>query len=140
MKISTKGRYGLRVMTDLATHYSDEYIALKDIAIRLDITIKYLEQIVATLNKAGYLESMRGAGGGYRLAQEPSKYVVGDILRTMEGNFSPVECAAEGMSECPLVDSCASLSFWKGLDDAVNNYIDSYTLDQLIQGPISKNK
>ena len=137
MKISTKGRYGLRVMTDLATHYNGEYIALKDIAIRLGVTIKYLEQIVSALNKAGYLDSMRGINGGHRLAKDPSEYVVGDILRVMEGNFSPVECAAEGMEECPMMDSCASLSFWKGLDEAVNNYIDSFTLDQLIHGPVT---
>ena len=132
MKISTKGRYGLRVMTDLAAHYNGEYISLKDIATRLGITVKYLEQIVSALSKAGYLDSMRGTNGGHRLAKDPSEYIVGDILRTMEGNFSPVECAAEGMKECPISDSCASLTFWKGLDDAVNNYIDSYTLDQLI--------
>ena len=133
MRISTKGRYGLRVMTDLAAHYNGEYISLKDIAVRLGITVKYLEQIVTALNKAGYLESMRGTNGGHRLAKDPSEYVVGEILRVMEGNFSPVECAAEGMSECPLSDSCASLNFWKGLDDVVNQYIDSYTLDQLVK-------
>ncbi|WP_029231254.1 RrF2 family transcriptional regulator [Butyrivibrio sp. VCB2006] len=138
MRISTKGRYGLRVMTDLAVHYNGEYIALKDIAIRLDITVKYLEQIVTALNKAGYLESMRGTNGGHRLAKDPSEYVVGDILRVMEGNFSPVECSAEGMEECPLSDTCASLNFWKGLDDVVNKYIDSYTLDQLVMSKPSQ--
>ncbi len=133
MRISTKGRYALRVMIDLASHNNGEYIALKDISIRLGITVKYLEQIVSALSKAGYLDSMRGTNGGHKLSKDPSEYVVGDILRIMEGNLSPVECAAEGMEECPLSDSCASLSFWKGLDDVVNKYIDSFTLDQLVK-------
>jgi Rrf2 family protein len=137
MKISTKGRYGLRVMIDLAIHNNGEYIALKDIAVRLDITVKYLEQIVGTLNKAGFLESMRGNSGGHRLAKKPSEYKVGDILRVMEGNFSPVECLSDEESACPMSESCASLIFWKGLDDVVNKYIDSYTLQDLLDPKIS---
>jgi Rrf2 family protein len=134
MKISTKGRYGLRVMIDIATHAQDEYISLKDIAARLGITVKYLEQIVAPLNKAGFLASMRGNSGGHKLAVSPTECKVGDILRVMEGNLSPVECVASGEIECPLAESCATVNFWKGLDDVVNNYIDSYTLNDLIHG------
>jgi Rrf2 family protein len=132
MKISTKGRYGLRVMIDIASHSEEEYIALKDIAARLNITVKYLEQIVAPLNKAGFLTSMRGNSGGHKLALSPNDCKVGDILRVMEGNLSPVECVASGEVECPLAESCATVSFWKGLDDVVNNYIDSYTLADLL--------
>ena len=132
MKISTKGRYGLRVMIDIASHDKDEYIALKDIATRLNITVKYLEQIVAPLNKAGFLTSMRGNSGGHKMAVSPNECKVGDILRVMEGNLSPVECVASGEIECPLAESCATVTFWKGLDDVVNNYIDSYTLADLL--------
>ena len=132
MKISTKGRYGLRVMIDIASHSRDEYISLKDIATRLNITVKYLEQIVAPLNKAGFLTSMRGNSGGHKLAVLPKDCKVGDILRVMEGNLSPVECVSSGEIECPLAESCATVNFWKGLDDVVNNYIDSYTLEDLL--------
>nr|WP_297708108.1 Rrf2 family transcriptional regulator [uncultured Butyrivibrio sp.] len=132
MRISTKGRYALRIMTDLAAHNNGEYIALKDLSVRLGITVKYLEQIVSALNKAGYLDSMRGSNGGHRLSKAPSEFVVGDILRVVESNLSPVECASEGMSECPISDTCASLTFWKGLDKVIDDYIDSFTLDQLV--------
>ena len=133
MKISTKGRYGLRVMTDLALHNSGEYIALKDIAARQNITLKYMEQIVSALGKAGYLESMRGSNGGHRLAKAPSEYSVGDILRTMEGSFVSVACATDDENvTCPMVDNCSAANFWKGLDDVINKYIDSYTLQDLI--------
>ncbi len=132
MRISTKGRYGLRVMIDIATHSGEEYIALKDIANRLNITVKYLEQIVTPLSKAGFLTSMRGNNGGHKLAMSPSELRVGDILRVMEGNLSPVECMASGDLECPLAESCATVTFWKGLDEVVNKYIDSYTLQDLL--------
>lgn len=132
MKISTKGRYGLRVMIDIATHEKGEYIALKDIANRLNITVKYLEQIVTPLSKAGFLTSMRGNNGGHRLAIPPEECNVGDILRVMEGNLSPVECLSSGDIECPLAESCATINFWKGLDNVVNKYIDSYTLKDLL--------
>lgn len=132
MKISTKGRYGLRVMLDLAQQPPENYISLKDVAGRLDVTIKYLEQIVTLLNKAGYLDSMRGNSGGYRLAKAPSEYIVGDILRVMEGNLAPIECLADKNLECPLSDSCVTLPFFKGLDKVVNEYIDSFTLQDIL--------
>ncbi len=133
MKISTKGRYALRVMIDLALHDNGEYIALKDIAARQNITIKYLEQIVTVLNKAGFLRSMRGNNGGHRLAKEPSEYVVGDILRAMEGSLTPIECAAIENGDCPRADSCVTLNFWKGLDDVINDYVDRFRLSDLIE-------
>lgn len=135
MKISTKGRYALRVMIDLAVNDKGDgdYIALKDISARQNITVKYLEQIVTVLNKAGFLRSMRGNNGGHRLAKAPSEYVVGDILRVMEGNLAPVECAARDAGvECPLSDSCVTLSFWQGLDKVVNDYVDQFTLEDLV--------
>ena len=133
MRISTKGRYALRVMIDLAVNDKGEFIALKDISARQNITIKYLEQIVTVLNKAGFLRSMRGNNGGHRLARAPKDYVVGDILRVMEGNLSPVECAAqENGVECPLSDNCVTLSFWQGLDKVVNDYVDKFTLEDLV--------
>ena len=97
MKISTKGRYALRLMLDLAQHNTGEYISLKDISGRQDITVKYLEQIVTSLTRAGFLRSQRGNNGGYRLAKNPAEYKVGDILRAMEGSLDPVNCDAS----CP---------------------------------------
>lgn len=132
MKISTKGRYALRVMIDLALHDTGEYIALKDISARQEITVKYLEQIVTTLGKAGLLRSMRGNNGGHKLARKPEDYKVGDILRTMEGSLTPVECLQDSEMVCPRAENCATLSFWKGLDETVNKYVDSYTLQDLV--------
>jgi Rrf2 family protein len=135
MKISTKGRYALRIMVDLALHNNGEYISLKDISARQNITLKYTEQIVSTLGKAGYLDSMRGSNGGHRLAKAPSEYNVGDILRTMEGSLAlaSVVCSAEtGGSDCPLANECSTAAFWQGLDRVVDKYINSFTLADLI--------
>ena len=131
MKISTKGRYALRVMIDLAQHDNGEFITLKDISDRQGITIKYLEQIVASLSKAGFLRSMRGASGGHRLSRKPADYRVGDILRVMEGDLCPVECTADA-GLCPRADTCTTMQFWRGLDKAINNYVDSFTLEDLM--------
>jgi Rrf2 family protein len=139
MKISTKGRYALRVMVDLGLHNNGEYIALKDIAARQNIAIKYMEQIVSALGRAGYLDSMRGSNGGHKLAKDPSDINVGDILRTVEGSLAlaSVECSAktEGI-ECPMVNECATATFWQGLDKVVGEYIDSFTLQDLLGQPI----
>ncbi|MCR4756788.1 MAG: RrF2 family transcriptional regulator [Butyrivibrio sp.] len=133
MKISTKGRYALRVMMDVALHDNGDYISLKDISARQDITIKYLEQIVSSLSKSGYLISMRGNNGGYRLAMNPKDCNIGEMLRAIEGNLNPVECVAGDTGiGCPMSNSCTTLPFWKGLDEVVNNYINSYTLQDLI--------
>lgn len=132
MKISTKGRYALRVMIDLAIHDTGEFIALKDISARQGITVKYLEQIVTTLGKAGLLRSMRGNNGGHRLAKKPEDYKIGDILRTMEGDLAPVECLQGEDNLCPKAEECSTLKFWKGLDDVVNEYVDRFTLKDLV--------
>lgn len=132
MKISTKGRYALRVMIDLALNSNGNFIALKEIAKRQDITIKYLEQIVALLNKAGFLETARGNAGGYKLAKEPKDYIVGDIIRATEGDLAPIICLTED-GACQRKQICKTYSFWKGLDDVINDYIDSKTLEDLLK-------
>ncbi|MCI2050184.1 MAG: Rrf2 family transcriptional regulator [Lachnospiraceae bacterium] len=133
MKISTKGRYALRMMLDLGMHNTGEYISLRDISQRQDITVKYLEQIVMTLTKAGYLRSQRGNNGGYRLARDPSEYRVGDILRVMEGSLAPITCLEEGAGSCPRSGICPVLPFWTGLDKVIAGYVDRFTLQDLIE-------
>ncbi len=128
MRVSTKGRYALRIMIDLAEHNTGEYIPLKDISARQGITIKYMEQIIPQLNKAGYLKSLRGNGGGYRLAKRPEDYIVGDILRVMEGPLSPVACIDGDEVDCQRGTQCETVWFWHGLKDAVDKYVNSFTL------------
>jgi len=132
MKISTKGRYALRVMIDLAMHNNGKYIPLKEISERQEISNKYLEQIISLLNKAGYLETARGTTGGYKLSKSPKEYKVGDILRATEGDLAPIYCLTEE-GECIKQKNCKTYSFWKGLDDVINKYIDSKTLADLIK-------
>ena len=132
LKISTKGRYALRMMLDLAIHRSDGFIALKDIADRQDISKKYLEQIVPLLNKAGLLRTNRGYQGGYALSKTPDQYTVGEILRVTEGNLCPVTCLQYPVNECPRASECITLPVWEGLYKAINNYLDSVTLQDII--------
>lgn len=133
MKISTKGRYALRIMLDIAMHDDGKYIPLKDIAKRQNLTVKYLEQIISLLNKAGYLQSLRGNTGGYRLAKNLDEYVVGDILRVTEGDLAPVACLKKCGDFCQREDICNTVSFWRGLDRVINEYVDSYTLKDLLE-------
>lgn len=132
MKISTKGRYALRLMIDLAMYEGEEPVRIKDIAERQGISIKYLEQIVAVLNRGGLVKSVRGPQGGYRLAKEPSQYTVGMILRQIEGNLSPVPCLEDGVNQCDRSGICTTLYLWKKLDEAVNGVLDSVTLQEMI--------
>ena len=132
MKISTKGRYALRMMVDLAEHQNGEYISLKDIARRQEVSKKYLEQIVPILNKSGFLKTNRGYQGGYMLAKPPRQYTVGDILRLTEGNLAPVPCAAQDPAECPRSEDCATLPVWRGLNRVINEYLDGITLQDLL--------
>ena len=132
MKISTKGRYALRMMLDLAMHSADGFVALKDIAERQDISKKYLEQIVPLLNKADLLRTNLGYQGGYALAKSPDKYTVGEILRVTEGNLCPVSCLQYPVNECPRASECMTLPVWEGLYKAINNYLDSVTLQDII--------
>ena len=132
MKISTKGRYALRMMLDLAMHSADGFVALKDIADRQDISKKYLEQIVPLLNKADLLRTNRGYQGGYALAKSPDKYTVGEILRVTEGNLCQVSCLQYPVNECPRASECLTLPVWEGLYKAINDYLDSVTLLDII--------
>ncbi len=130
MKISTKGRYALRMMLDLALHDTGEYISLKDISGRQLITVKYLEQIVTALTKANYVRSQRGNNGGYRLSRKPEEYTCGDILRVMEGALDPIGCIQDP-EECLRSENCTILPFWKNFAKVVNDYVDSVTLQDL---------
>ncbi|MCI5954470.1 MAG: Rrf2 family transcriptional regulator [Lachnospiraceae bacterium] len=133
MKISTKGRYAVRVMLDLALNNTGECIKVKDIAARQGISEKYLEQIIAVLNKAGYVKSVRGAQGGYRIAKKPEDYTVGMILRLTEGSMAPVSCLEEGAPECERCDTCETLEVWKDLYAAINGVIDNVTIADLVE-------
>ncbi len=133
MKISTKGRYAVRVMLDLALNNTGECIKVKDIAARQGISEKYLEQIIAVLNKAGYVKSVRGAQGGYRIAKAPEEYTVGMILRLTEGSMAPVACLEEGAPECERCDTCETLEVWKELYTAINQVIDGVTIADLVE-------
>jgi Rrf2 family protein len=132
MKISTRGRYALRFMIDLAQHDNGEFTALKDISQRQDISIKYLEQITSLLSKFGLLQSVRGPQGGYKLARQPAQYTVGQILRITEGNLAPVTCLEADPNSCPRKEFCPTLFLWEGLEKTVNTYLDSITLEDLI--------
>lgn len=132
MKISTKGRYALRMMIDLAEHDDGQYIRLKDIATRQEITLKYLEQIIPQLTRCGLVRSYRGNNGGYMLTRPPAEYKVGEIIRALEGSLAPVACIADNPNRCPRQESCATLDFWEGLWKVVNDYMDSVTLADLV--------
>lgn len=132
MKISTKGRYALRMLIDLAEHENDGFIALKDIAQRQGISKKYLEQIVPILNKTNILQTNRGFQGGYRLAQKPDKYTIGMILRLTEGSLSPVSCLDQEPIQCERCSECSTLPIWKGLNKVINDYVDNITLQDVL--------
>ena len=132
MKISTKGRYALRIMLDLALNSNENTVKVKDIAKRQEISDKYLEQIIAILNRAGYVKSVRGSQGGYLLCKKPSEYTVGMILRLTEGNLSPVACLEDDVNMCNRQNDCATLVLWHKLDDAIKSVVDNYTLEDLI--------
>ena len=132
MKISTKGRYALRMLVDLAEHRDDGYISLHDIARRQDISKKYLEQIIPIFNQSDLLRANRGSQGGYMLARSPEKCTVGEILRLTEGTLSPVPCADQDPVECERSADCAMISVWQGLYRVVNEYLDGITLQDII--------
>ena len=132
MKISTKGRYALRLMVDLAEHKDSGFIALKDVAKRQNISKKYLEQIVPVLNGAGLLATNRGNRGGYKLAKEPKEYTVGDILRITEGSIAPVSCLESDVNSCERKNFCQTLYVWEGLYKVVNEYLDGITVQDIV--------
>lgn len=133
MIVSTKGRYALRVMIDLAEHQSEKYVPLKEVAARQEISEKYLESIVKTLVKGGVVEGMRGKGGGYRLCKSPDQFTAGYILRLMEGSLAPVSCLDSGSAPCERASECRTLSLWAGLNEVINKYLDQYTLADLLR-------
>ena len=132
MLISTKGRYALRVLVDMAEHSAGKYIKLSDIAKRQEISGKYLESIVKELVRNNILVGLRGKGGGYKLARKPDEIIVGNVLRLMEGGLSPVACLEDISRICPRISECRTLDFWKGLDQVIRQYIDSYTIADLM--------
>jgi len=133
MMISTRGRYALRVMVDLAEHTDGSFIAMKEVAERQDISLKYLERILPLLVEQKLVEGMRGKGGGYRLTREPDEYSVGEILKAAEGDLAPVACLANGASGCARRADCRTLPMWKELDQLVNQYLDGKTLADLMK-------
>ncbi|MCI8893050.1 MAG: RrF2 family transcriptional regulator [Lachnospiraceae bacterium] len=133
MKISTKGRYALRLMLDLAQHECKEPVRLRDIAARQEISLKYLEQIISVLQKAGYVKSIRGPQGGYQLMQAPGAYILGDILRLIEGDLAPVACLERGAAPCERQGSCVTLRLWRELNAAICGVLDRYTLQDLME-------
>ena len=133
MIVSTKGRYALRVMIDLAEHQAEKYVPLKEVAARQEISEKYLENILKVLVQNGFLEGLRGKGGGYRLCKSPDQFTAGQILRLMEGSLAPVACLEAGSSPCDRAGECRTLSLWAGLNDVINKYLDQYTLADLLR-------
>ena len=140
MKISTKGRYALRMLLDLAEHKNDGYIALKDIAARQNISKKYLEQIIPVLNRSDILSANRGYQGGYKLAGSPEHYTVGQILRLTEGSLAPVSCLDAEPNTCPRAEQCVTLTVWEKLYDAINGVVDGITLADLVEDTRRKEK
>ena len=132
MKISTKGRYALRMLIDLAEHGSGRFVSLKEISDRQNISKKYLEQIIQIFNKTDVLRANRGAQGGYMLARSPEKYTVGEILRLTEGSLSPVDCVDQDPVMCEKSINCPTLPVWRGLAKVVNEYLDGITLQYLV--------
>ena len=133
MKISTKGRYALRLVIDLAEHTGEGFISLKDVADRQSISKKYLEQIVPMLNKSGILHTNRGNRGGYILSADPSELSVGDVLRATEGSLAPVSCLDYEPNTCDRADECATLYVWEGLFKAVTEYLDGISIKDIIE-------
>lgn len=133
MMISTKGRYALRFLVDVAEHQGDGFVPLRDVAARQEISEKYLEIVVKELVKGGLLIAARGKGGGYRLNRPPEEYHVKDIVELMEGPLAPVACLGPGQDVCPRSKECRTLPLWQGLDRVISDYLAQYTLSNLIQ-------
>lgn len=132
MRFSSKSRYALRLMEELALRDSGEYISLKEVSESQQISLKYLEQIVTPLARARLVKSGRGSQGGYRLTRRPEQYTAGEIIRAIEGSLVPVPCLEDSPNLCPRCEGCRTLHFWAGLEDVMNRYIDSVTLADLL--------
>ncbi len=134
MNITSKGRYALRVMLDLAQHPDDGYVSLKRTAERQDISLKYLEMIISHLKKSGLVESTRGKEGGYRLTKEPEDYSILEILSSIEDKLAPVACIQAGSIQCEQAGACLTIPMWKELDEITNSYLASVSLKDLMTG------
>ena len=137
MRVSTRGRYALRLMLDLAMNNTGEPVRLKDVAKRQEISEKYLEQIISILNKSRFVKSVRGPAGGYSLKRKPEEYTVGMILRLTEGSLAPVDCVEDG-TDCGRADQCVTVLLWKKLNDAINGVVDNITLADLVDWQMQK--
>lgn len=133
MLISTRGRYALRVLIDLAEQQQDTFTPLKGIASRQEISQKYMESIMTMLSKAGFVEGAHGKGGGYRLCRTPAEYKIGEVLRLTEGSLAPVACLEEGALACERAANCRTLPMWTRLDELINGYLDQISLDDLMK-------
>ena len=131
MMISTKGRYALRFLVDIAEHQGDGFVTLRDVAVRQEISEKYLEIVVKELVKGGLLDAMRGKGGGYRLNRSPEEYNIKSVLELMEGPLSPVACLEPGRNTCPRSHNCRTLPMWQGLDKVISDYLSQFSLMDL---------
>lgn len=138
MKISTKGRYALRMMIDIAQNQDDGYVTLKDVAERQDISKKYLEQIALHLSQAGMLRAVRGYQGGYMLTKPTSEYIVNDILQIAEGSMALVSCLEQSPNACARCKECETLPLWKELETLIRNYLQGITLEDVMEGRIPK--
>ena len=136
MMISTKGRYALRVMIDLAEHCNGEHIPMKDVVKRQQVSQKYVERIMTMLSKANFVEAVHGKGGGYRLNRSPDEYIVGDILRLTEGSLAPVACLDCDAEECKRADQCRTLPMWKELNNRITDFFDGITIADLMKKDI----
>ena len=132
MKITTKGRYSLRLMLDLAINQENDFISLRDNSKRQGVSVKYLEIIVGVLTRSGFLVSARGKNGGYRLAHPASEYTIGSILKQTEGSLAPVGCLSDDGLSCPRADDCLTLPLWRNLDHLIDGYLESVTLQDLL--------
>ncbi|MBP3773032.1 MAG: Rrf2 family transcriptional regulator [Treponema sp.] len=133
MIVSTRGRYALRVLVDLAEHSEDERIPLKDVAERQEISQKYIESIMTLLSKNGFVDGVHGKGGGYKLNRAPEDYKVGDILRLTEGTLAPVACLEAGAAPCPKKEHCRTIPMWTKLDELIEGYLDSVSIKDLMK-------
>ena len=133
MIVSTRGRYALRVLVDMAEHSMDERVPLKEIVERQHISQKYIESIMTLLSKNGFVDGIHGKGGGYKLNRKPNEYIVGDILRLTEGTLAPVACLGSGSSKCEKEKNCRTVSMWRKLDELIENYLDSVTIADLMK-------
>lgn len=135
--ISTRGRYALRVLIDLAEHYNGDYIPMKEVAARQDISLGYIERIMPVLTKANLVEGLHGKGGGYRLTKSPDQYKVGDVLRLTEGDLAPVACLSFNAKGCNRIHQCPTFSMWDKFYALINEYFDGITLSDLMQPPLA---